>query len=93
MPEHWELAENMHMAFLQRIQTIPIIIIISILTVQNCLYVMVDLCPDIWNVTGNGNWIALWFDTDNSRQVNSYSTYSFGTYAEQMLNAAYYQRK
>ena len=43
--------------------------------VQNSLYVILDLCSETLNTTESGDWISLWFDTDNSRQVNSYLTY------------------
>ena len=57
---------------------------------QNSLYVMVDLSAlDITNTTTNANWIALWFDTDNSRQVNSFLTDSFGSDSGNMFNALY----
>ena len=57
--EHWELAENMHMAFLQTdANHSDNYNYIYTSRVQNHLYMMVDLCSDITNTTTNANWIA-----------------------------------
>ena len=75
--EHWELAENMHMAFLQTDSNhSDDYNYLYTLRMQNSLYVMVDLCSDICECNGQCELDCtlvgskkLWV-----RQVNSFLT-------------------
>jgi hypothetical protein len=73
--EHWDLAENMHTTFLEvdENHTETYNYVYASRTNTSVL-VCLDMCSDTTDDAEEGEWISLWIDSDNSRNIWNYTS-------------------
>lgn len=74
--EHWELAENMHTTFLNVDEDHTETYNYLYADRQNdSLLIALDLCSDTVDDAENNEWISIWLDTDNSKNIWNYTIF------------------
>ena len=74
--EGWQNAENAHCAYLIADEEhIDNYNYIYTLRVNGYLYVLVDLCSDNTDDAMNKEWVSLWIDSDNSKDLWAFRRY------------------